>query len=61
LPGGWVDGRQYNTFNTDGKNETAALLWNRTINSTIINEARMNVTRWYFDEIKSTAGSVRSS
>jgi len=53
LPGGWVDGRQYNTFNTDGKNETAALLWNRTINSTIINEARMNVTRWYFDEIKS--------
>jgi carboxypeptidase family protein len=53
LPGGWVDGRQYNTFNTDGKNETAALLWNRTINPNTINEARMNVTRWYFDEIKS--------
>lgn len=52
-PGGWVDGRQYNTFHTDGKNETAALLWNRTINPGTINEARMNVTRWYFDEIKS--------
>jgi hypothetical protein len=53
LPGGWVDGRQYNTFHTDGKNETAALLWTRTVNPTTINEARMNVTRWYFDEIKS--------
>ena len=52
LPGGWVDGRQYNTFHTDGKNETAALLWTRTINQNTINEARMNVTRWYFDEIK---------
>jgi len=53
LPGGWVDGRQYNTFHTDGKNETAALLWTRTVNPTTINEARMNVTRWYFDELKS--------
>lgn len=53
LPGGWVDGRQYNTFHTDATNETAALLWNRTINQSTINEARMNVTRWYFDEIKS--------
>jgi len=53
LPGGWVDGRQYNTFHTDAQNETAALLWTRTINSTTTNEARMNVTRWYFDEIKS--------
>ncbi|HVH73151.1 MAG TPA: TonB-dependent receptor, partial [Candidatus Dormibacteraeota bacterium] len=53
LPGGWVDGRQYNTFHTDGKNETAALLWTRTINPNTINEARANVTRWYFDEITS--------
>lgn len=53
LPGGWVDGRQYNTFHTDGKNETAALLWTRTINPSMTNEARMNVTRWYFDELKS--------
>ncbi len=53
LPGGWVDGRQYNTFNTDGKNETASLLYTRTINPNLINEARMNVTRWYFDELKS--------
>src|SRR5262249_36966454 len=43
LPGGWVDGRQYNTFHTDGKNETAALLWTRTINPNSINEARVNV------------------
>jgi hypothetical protein len=53
LPGGWVDGRQYNIFNTDALNATAALLWTRTIDSNTINEARMNVTRWYFDEIKS--------
>jgi hypothetical protein len=53
LPGGWVDGRQYNTFNTDGKNETASLLYSRTINPNTVNEARMNVTRWYFDELKS--------
>ena len=57
LPGGWVDGRQYNTFHTDGKNETAALLWNRTINPSTINEARANVTRWYFDELKSNPQS----
>jgi hypothetical protein len=55
LPGGWVDGRQYNTFHTDAVNETAALLWNRTIGPSMINEARMNVTRWYFDEIKSNS------
>jgi hypothetical protein len=57
LPGGWVDGRQYNTFHTDGKNETAALLWTRTVNQSTINEARMNVTRWYFDELKSNPQS----
>ena len=53
LPGGWVDGRQYDIFKHDSKNETAALLWTRTLNPTTVNEARMNVTRWYFDEIKS--------
>lgn len=52
LPGSWVGGRQYDLFNTDAKNETAALLWTRTINSTMVNEARMNVTRWYQDELK---------
>ncbi|HEY6183751.1 MAG TPA: TonB-dependent receptor, partial [Terriglobales bacterium] len=57
LPGGWVDGRQYNTFHTDGKNETAALLWTRTVNPNTINEARANVTRWYFDELKSNPQS----
>lgn len=53
LPGGWVDGRQYDQYNTDAHHDTAALLWTRTIQSTMVNEARMNVTRWYFDELKS--------
>ncbi len=53
LPGGWVDGRQYDIFNTDSKSYTAALMWTRTLNPTTVNEARANVTRWYFDEIKS--------
>jgi len=57
LAGGWVDGRQYNTFHHDGKNETAAALWTRTINPDTVNEARMNVTRWYFDELKSNASA----
>ena len=51
-PGGWVDGRQYNVFNTDAQHDVATALWSRTINSTTINEARMNVTHWYFDELK---------
>ncbi len=52
LPGGWVDGRQYNAFNTDAQHDTATLLWTRTISSTLINEARANVLHWYFDELK---------
>jgi hypothetical protein len=52
LPGGWVDGRQYNTFNTDAQHDVATLLWTRTINATTINEARVNVLHWYFDEQK---------
>ena len=51
-PGGWVDGRQYNTFNTDAQHDTATLLWTRTISPTLINEARVNVLHWYFDELK---------
>jgi carboxypeptidase family protein/TonB-dependent receptor-like protein len=57
LPGGWVDGRQYDIFNTDSKSYTAALMWTRILNPTTINEARANVTRWYFDEIKSNPQS----
>ena len=52
LPGGWVDGRQYDTFHTDAQHNVATLLWTRTINSTMVNEARANVTHWYFDELK---------
>ena len=52
LPGGWVDGREYNTFNSDTQHNAATALWTRTINATMVNEARFNVTHWYFDELK---------
>jgi len=52
LPGGWVDGRQYNAFNSDAQHDIATLLWTRTITPTMINEARANVLHWYFDELK---------
>jgi len=51
-PGGWVDGRQYNVFNTDAQHDAATALWTRTINGTTVNEARFNVTHWFFDELK---------
>src|SRR5258708_4380042 len=52
LPGGWVDGRQYDTFNSDTQHNAATALWTRTLSNTMINEARFNVTHWYFDELK---------
>ena len=52
LPGGWVDGREYNTFHTDAQHDAATALWTRTINSSMVNEARANVTHWFFDELK---------
>ena len=32
---------------------SGTLLWTRTLSPTMLNEARFNVTRWYFDEIAS--------
>jgi carboxypeptidase family protein len=54
VPGSWCcSARQYDFFTSARHHEAAALLWNRTISSTVINEARFNVTRWYFNEVQS--------
>ncbi len=45
--------RPANFWNSDRLNESAAVLWNRTISPIILNEARFNVTRWHFNEIAS--------
>ncbi|MFL6416412.1 MAG: TonB-dependent receptor domain-containing protein, partial [Bryobacteraceae bacterium] len=45
--------RAANLWNSNRLNESAALLWNRTVTSNLLNEARFNVTRWNFNEIGS--------
>ncbi|HLH05064.1 MAG TPA: TonB-dependent receptor [Bryobacteraceae bacterium] len=45
--------RAANLWHSDRLNETAALLWNHTFAPAWINEARFNVTRWFFNEISS--------
>jgi hypothetical protein len=45
--------RAANLWNSDRTNYSGALLWNHTFNSTLINEARFNVSRWYFNEVDS--------
>ena len=45
--------RAANFWHSDRLNESAALLWDRTVTASILNEARFNVTRWHFDEIAS--------
>ena len=45
--------RAANAWNSERLNESAALLWNRTVSSTVLNEARFNVTRWNFNELAS--------
>jgi hypothetical protein len=44
-------GRPFGDFTSSRKNMVGTLLWTRTLSSTMINEARFNVTRWYFDEV----------
>jgi hypothetical protein len=39
-------------FQSGRRNRLGTLLWTRTLSSTLINEARFNVTRWYFDEVQ---------
>jgi hypothetical protein len=40
-------------FTSARRNMVGTLLWTRTISPTMINEARFNATRWYFDEVAS--------
>jgi len=50
----WANrGRPGLDFNSGRRNTVGTLLWTRTLSPTMINEARFNVTRWYFDEVKS--------
>jgi hypothetical protein len=44
-------GRPGLDFNSSRRNTVGSLLWTRTLSPTLINEARFNVTRWYFDEV----------
>ena len=37
-------------FVSGRRNMVGTLLWTRTLSATMVNEARFNVTRWYFDE-----------
>jgi hypothetical protein len=45
--------RAANLWHNDRLNESAALLWNHTISPSWLNEARFNVTRWFWNEITS--------
>lgn len=40
-------------FTSERRNMVGTALWTRVISPTLLNEARVNVTRWYFDEIAS--------
>lgn len=45
--------RAANLWHSDRLNEAAAMVWNHTISSSWLNEARGGVTRWFFNEIGS--------
>jgi Carboxypeptidase regulatory-like domain/TonB dependent receptor len=45
--------RPYGDFTSERRNMVGTVLYTRTLSPTMINEARFNVTRWYFDEIAS--------
>ncbi|WP_263410035.1 TonB-dependent receptor [Terriglobus tenax] len=45
--------RSANLWNNNRLNYTAAVVWNHTFSPTLVNEARGNVTRWYFNELTS--------
>jgi hypothetical protein len=46
-------GRPGFDFTSARRHMVGTVLWTRTLSATMINEARFNVTRWYFDEIAS--------
>ena len=45
--------RPANLWHSDRTNESGAILWQHTFAPTLINEARFNVSRWYFNELTS--------
>jgi len=45
--------RPANLWHSDRINYSEALLWNHTFSPNVLNEARFNVSRWYFDELAS--------
>ena len=45
--------RKYNLWNSDRLNYSPTVLWDHTVNANLLNEARFNVTRWWFNEAKS--------
>jgi hypothetical protein len=45
--------RPVGDFTSERRNMVGTLLWTRTLSPTMLNEARFNVTRWYFDEVAS--------
>ena len=45
--------RPANLFHHNPLNYAEGLVWNHTFGPTLINEARFNVSRWYFDELAS--------
>jgi hypothetical protein len=47
--------RESDLWHTDRLNYSAAVLWDHTFTPTMLNEARFNVTRWYYDEVKSNS------
>ncbi len=46
-------GRPALEFLSARRNTSGMLLWNHTFSPTVLNEARFNVTRWYFNEFNS--------
>jgi hypothetical protein len=48
-----ANARPANLFNSDRQNESGAVVWEHTFSPTLINEARGNVSRFYFNELAS--------
>ena len=49
--------RQYNFFHHTQINEAFSAIWNHTISSSFLNEARANAAGWHWNEITSNAQS----
>jgi hypothetical protein len=43
--------RPANLWNSDRLNQSAAAIWDHTFSPSLINEARVNVSRWHFNEL----------